>query len=181
VLYFEKWKKINNAIWDCYISSFGRIKRIFTNEVGSKTEYLVYQYTDIGGYKRAELGFKNRKKTMVHRIVAEAFIRNPKHKPHVNHKKGIKKDNRMSELEWVTPRENLLHSYHVLKNPHPRGMLGKTGALNKKCKKIKWIETGEIFACAKDAAIKTGANSKSIKNVCLGNISNIKGLHFIYL
>ena len=49
----------------------------------------------------------------IHRLVAETFIGHQK-KMWVNHKNGIKTDNRASNLEWVTPSENNLHSYRVL-------------------------------------------------------------------
>ncbi len=67
------------------------------------------------GYRR--VGLYSGKKVInfsVHRLIASAFIPNPKDKPFINHKDGNKRNNNVSNLEWVTAKENYDHSVDVL-------------------------------------------------------------------
>jgi len=73
-----------------------------TAQKGGSYEYYQVLLTDLAG---------NRKKCMIHRLMAFAFIPNPDSKPEINHKNGNKHDNRLENLEWVTASENRQHSF----------------------------------------------------------------------
>ena len=63
--------------------------------------------TKIGGRKGKYKTFK------VHREVAKAFLENPNNLPCVNHKDGVKTNNSLDNLEWVTHSENSIHAYQM--------------------------------------------------------------------
>ena len=70
-------------------------------------------YMEVGMYSHGKRFFRR-----VHRLVASAFIDNPKKLPQVNHIDGNVKNNNTSNLEWCTCQDNLLHSFRVLgRNP----------------------------------------------------------------
>ena len=65
------------------------------------------------GYATVNLYNNGKMKTFsVHRLVAEAFLENPKGYPEINHLDEDKKNNRLSNLEWSTSSLNSKHSIH---------------------------------------------------------------------
>lgn len=96
------------------ISDSGVVRRVSSQKtrklLKTATGYLTVRLPGVGGTK-------NR---VVHRLVAKEFVPNPLCLRFVNHKNGVKTDNRADNLEWVTAKENILHSYAVLGNTGPR-------------------------------------------------------------
>jgi hypothetical protein len=112
----EQWKDIP-GYEDLYqASNLGRIKSYPKPNFKC---FRILKHKDSKGYSSLNM-CKNKKviALKVHRLIAITFIPNPENKPDVNHKKGIKKDNRVTELEWNTKLENNIHAYRTgLKKP----------------------------------------------------------------
>jgi hypothetical protein len=110
----EKWVGVEN--FENYeISSLGRLKNISTGRI-SKGNYTC------AGYLQCSLRKNGSKKFfLMHRLVAQHFIPNPKNKPEVNHL-GEKDDNRAFMLEWVTKSENIIHANEYKKKPVERNV-----------------------------------------------------------
>lgn len=103
----EVWKYIEGTT-KYEVSNYGRIRNgkgvIMRTTVQNGYEFFVYP----------EGGKFSRKS--VHRLVAKAFISNPRGKPVVNHRDGNRINNAVYNLEWATHKENSQHAIHMLGN-----------------------------------------------------------------
>jgi len=83
------------------------------------------------GYVDYVTGGRPRKHILIHRAVAKAFLPAPMFpKMTVNHKNGIKTDNRACNLEWLTMQENVVHGRYVLgRQIHPVMVVDASGRI----------------------------------------------------
>lgn len=106
----------------------------------------------VGGYPRYTIRHGGiRKHYFVHRLVAEVFVAGKQDGLQVNHKDGNKLNCDYSNLEWVTPSENQMHSRYVLNN--------KTGF---ETRPIMCVETGKVYPSTNIAAQELKVNSSHL-------------------
>lgn len=163
----EIWKDVVGYEGLYQVSNYGNIKCSAKIDMsGHRRKEIIYNFTSNAskGYFNISLRKNNfEKNAKVHRLVAQAFIPNIDNKPEVNHKNGIKTDNRIQNLEWATRQEN---ATHASKN----GLMhGVRGCQNKKSKLIE-SQIKEIrFLCKNKINYGTIAKQFGISrsNVCL--------------
>ena len=97
---------VNNISTNYYITEDGKCynaitKKYLKGQINYKNGYLSYNLTLPNGKK---------KRLYAHRLVALNYIDNPEKKEQVNHKDGVKTNNNVENLEWVTAKENQQHA-----------------------------------------------------------------------
>ena len=101
---------------------------------------------------------------LVHRLIAEVFISNPKNKPEVNHKNGDKTDNNIENLEWVTRSENNKHAFLKGLNIPYHGEKHPNTILN-------LLQVKNIFELRKDGLLQREiADIYNVSRSCICNI-----------
>jgi hypothetical protein len=180
----EEWADAFGFEEICEISSLGNARtkpRVAKNGRKYEQVYLTktpdrYGYLTVGINR---LGKQHRK--TIHRLVAKAFCRGGGEI--VNHKNGVKADNRASNLEWCTASENELHAYRTgLKLPPKNTSPGSSHSRFGLAVEAKNQISNEVFTLSGRKNIEDMGFSQSSVIRCARGIQKIhRGHSFRYL
>lgn len=154
----EIWKNVVGFEDKYIVSNKGNVKRLghfYENErwgIRFLKEMNLKQTVSRHGYLMTSV----MKSKSIHRLVAIAFIPNPENKPEVNHINGIKTDNRVENLEWVTPSENQKHSFKIgiKSTTGSKHALAKTSEAEVVEMRLKFKQGDSIVSLAKKYGLK---------------------------
>lgn len=117
---------------------------------------------DKDGYERITLVNGQKKNYYVHRLIALTFIENPNELPQVNHIDENKQNNSISNLEWVSAKQNCNHG-------------SRNDATSKP---VYCVELDRVWASQRKAALELGLDCKNISKCCLGIYKTSGGYHW---
>ena len=178
----EVWKDIKGYEGLYQVSSLGRVKsveRVVVQSNGyTKTvkESIRKPKKDQNGYLQVGLS-KNGvvKRYTVHKLVATAFIqKDDLFADTVNHKNEIKTDNRAENLEWMNNGDNSRYSHR------DGGTAYNRGSKHPRARRVRCIETGEVFGSQIEASKWLGFSRGAVNNAIYQG-SRCGGYHWEYV
>lgn len=181
----ETWKDVFGFEGLYKVSNLGNIlrlpkttSRISHGDIFYGAKILSTDSLDKDGYVKTALRKDGKRYYLrVHRLVAEAFLENPDNLPVVNHKNGIKNDNRLINLEWCTISENTKHAFDELgRKGHSGGTNRPVAMINKDTNRVI-----KVFDSIKEASIYLGLKgSTSVWQALQDNWRTCKGYKWKY-
>jgi len=164
----ENWASIPGWEGIYAASDLGLIKRL-AGSPKCLSDRILKPMVNSRGYCTVGLTGPGRKQRphVIHRLVLFAFIGEDESKPFANHINGIKTDNRLSNLEWVTHAENIKHAYDS--NLH-----GKYAGEDASNSRLTEEQAIEIIQCLRDGkyrrdiANKFGVSCKTVAAIGSG-------------
>lgn len=159
------WRDIPN-IQNYQVNENGEVRTLNYGHKGITK--ILKQFKNQKGYLRVNI---NNRLMRTHRLVAMAFLPDYDDKLEVNHKNGIKSDNRLENIEMVTPKQNSWHRHYVL---------------NKCVKPVIKIDKNtkqeiEKYLSVSEAERKNNVNHTCIINVCKNKQKTAGGYIWRYL
>jgi len=160
----EEWREIKEFP-NYSVSNLGNI-------LNTKTKKMMKLNKKSGYYHISLTSNANKKSLLVHRLVAMAFIPNPENKSDVNHKDKDKLNNELSNLEWMTRKENNSHKSQTLiyKSNKNKPILRIDSDTNEIIEKYDSIELAGIWAY-NNHLTKTTHNGRNAICNCVNGLS----------
>ena len=168
----EVWKDVVGYEGLYRISNKGTVCRIYKN---GKVNFMTPRI--LNGYWRVKLCNGNtQKEYFLHRLIAQAFIPNPENKPEINHINGIKTDNRIENLEWVTRSENAIHATKTGLLKYSEYRYNRARDINSK--PVMCVETRKIYVSCTEAGKDIKTDAAHIGECISGKRSTAGGYHW---